>query len=87
MAQLLLLHLLAAALAPWLAKVLRTKAFPVLALAPAVSFVWLVSVSNDVRAGRGTAMFQRRANLRLSPPAGRGFRPQGRNERSEAERG
>jgi multicomponent Na+:H+ antiporter subunit A len=50
-AQLLLLHLLAAALAPWLAKALRTKAFPVLALAPAVSFVWLVSVSNDVRAG------------------------------------
>ncbi len=51
MAQLLLLHLLAAALAPWLAKVLRTKAFPVLALAPAVSFGWLVSVSGDVRAG------------------------------------
>ena len=50
-AQLLLLHLLAAALAPWLAKVLRTKAFPVLALAPAVSFAWLVSVSSDVRAG------------------------------------
>ena len=37
MAQLLLLHLLAAALAPWLAKVLRTKVFPVLAVAPAVS--------------------------------------------------
>ena len=51
MAHLLLLHLLAAALAPWLAKVLRTKAFPVLALAPAVSFGWLVSVSGDVRAG------------------------------------
>ena len=51
MAQLLLLHLLAAALAPWLSKVLRTKAFPVLALAPAVSFGWLVSVSGDVRAG------------------------------------
>ena len=51
MAQLLLLHLLAAALAPWLAKVLRTKVFPVLAVAPAVSFGWLLSVSDDVRAG------------------------------------
>ena len=51
MAQLLLLHLLAAALAPWLATVLRSKAFPVLALTPAASFAWLVSVSGDVRAG------------------------------------
>ncbi|GAB3880567.1 Na+/H+ antiporter subunit A [Terrabacter terrigena] len=51
MAQLLLLHLLAAVVAPWLAKVLRTKAFPVLAVTPAVSFAWLVSVSGDVRAG------------------------------------
>ena len=51
MAQLLLLHLLAAALAPWLAKTLRTKAFPVLALAPATAFVWLLTVATDVRAG------------------------------------
>jgi multicomponent Na+:H+ antiporter subunit A len=50
-AQLLLLHLIAAAVAPWLAKALRTRAFPVLALAPATSFVWLISVSRDVRAG------------------------------------
>ena len=52
MAQLLLLHLLAAALAPWLARTWRTKAFPVLALAPATAFVWLLTVATDVREGR-----------------------------------
>jgi multicomponent Na+:H+ antiporter subunit A len=50
-AQLLLLHLCAAALAPWLARTLRTKAFPVLALAPGVAFLWLLTVSTDVRDG------------------------------------
>ncbi|MGW5241923.1 Na+/H+ antiporter subunit A [Monashia sp. NPDC004114] len=52
MAQLLLLHLLAAALAPWLARVLRAKAFLVLAVVPAVAFGWLVAVAVDVREGR-----------------------------------
>ncbi len=52
MAQLLLLHLFAAALAPWLARTWRTKAFPVLALAPATAFVWLLTVATDVREGR-----------------------------------
>ncbi|GAA2163522.1 multisubunit sodium/proton antiporter MrpA subunit /multisubunit sodium/proton antiporter MrpB subunit [Humibacillus xanthopallidus] len=51
MAQLLLLHLIAAALAPWLAKTLRTKAFPLLALVPATAFAWLLVVATDVRDG------------------------------------
>src|SRR4029079_6201827 len=42
----------AATLAPWLAKTLRTKAFPLLALVPATAFVWLVSVATDVCDGR-----------------------------------
>ncbi|MDN5764219.1 MAG: Na+/H+ antiporter subunit A [Humibacillus sp.] len=52
MAQLLLLHLVAAMFAPALARALRARAFLVLALAPAVGFGWLVSVATDVRDGR-----------------------------------
>ena len=52
MAQLLLLHLLAAVLAPWLAAALRSRAFLVLATVPALAFGWLLSVSVDVREGR-----------------------------------
>jgi multicomponent Na+:H+ antiporter subunit A len=51
-AQLLLLHLIAAIVAPWLMHLLRTKAFLVLALVPAIAFGWLVAVSGDVRDGR-----------------------------------
>ena len=52
MAQLLMLHLVAAGFAPLLARTLRARAFLVLALAPAVGFGWLVSVATDVRDGR-----------------------------------
>ena len=51
MAQLLLLHLIAAAAAPGLVRLMRTKAFLVLALVPATAFGWLVSVSAAVRDG------------------------------------
>ncbi len=51
MAQLLLLHLLAAALAPVLVRVLRNRAFLVLALAPITGFVWLLAQSAAVRDG------------------------------------
>ncbi|HEY9493313.1 MAG TPA: Na+/H+ antiporter subunit A [Intrasporangium sp.] len=53
MAQLLLLHLVAAVVAPLLVRLLSRKAFLVLALVPATAFGWLVSVSTDVRAGQG----------------------------------
>ncbi len=53
MAQLLLLHLVAAVVAPLLVRVLYGKAFLVLALVPATAFGWLVSVSTEVRAGQG----------------------------------
>jgi multicomponent Na+:H+ antiporter subunit A len=48
-AQLLLLHLLAAVVAPWLAKVLRTKAFPVLAVTETDNGSWEVRVRFEVR--------------------------------------
>ena len=53
MAQLLLLHLVAAVLAPLLVRLLGRKAFLVLALAPASAFGWLVSISSAVRDGQG----------------------------------
>ena len=53
MAQLLLLHLLAAVVAPVLVRLFHRKAFLVLALVPATAFGWLVSVSTEVRDGRG----------------------------------
>ena len=53
MAQLLLLHLLAAVVAPAFVRLLHRKAFLVLALVPAISFGWLVSVSTQVREGNG----------------------------------
>jgi multicomponent Na+:H+ antiporter subunit A len=52
-AQLLLLHLVAAVVAPLLVSLLGRKAFLVLALVPATAFGWLVSVSSEVRAGQG----------------------------------
>ncbi|MDN5790869.1 MAG: Na+/H+ antiporter subunit A [Micrococcales bacterium] len=51
----MLLHLIAAVAAPGLVKVLRTKAFPVLALVPGIAFGWLLFVGADVRAGHGPA--------------------------------
>lgn len=51
MAQLLLLHVIAAAVAPGLVRMMHAKAFLVLALVPATAFGWLVSVSDAVRAG------------------------------------
>ncbi|MDV3221861.1 Na+/H+ antiporter subunit A [Intrasporangium sp.] len=53
MAQLLLLHLLAAVVAPLLVRLLHRRAFLVLAMVPATAFGWLVSVSSEVRAGNG----------------------------------
>ncbi len=53
MAHLLILHLAAAVVAPLLARHLRAKAFAVLSLVPAVSFVWLLSVAGEVRDGHG----------------------------------
>ncbi|HEX6057091.1 MAG TPA: Na+/H+ antiporter subunit A, partial [Intrasporangium sp.] len=53
MAQLLLLHLLAAVVAPVLVRLFHRKAFLVLALVPATAFGWLVSVSTEVRDGHG----------------------------------
>lgn len=53
MAQLLVLHLLAAIAAPGLAHLLRTKAFPLLALVPGAAFGWLLSVGGQVKDGNG----------------------------------
>ncbi|HET6666447.1 MAG TPA: proton-conducting transporter membrane subunit, partial [Intrasporangium sp.] len=53
MAQLLLLHLLAAVVAPAIVRLLHRKAFLVLALVPATAFGWLLTVSSEVREGRG----------------------------------
>jgi multicomponent Na+:H+ antiporter subunit A len=46
------MYLVAAALAPWLAKLLRAKVFAVLGVVPAVAFGWLLTVAVDVRDGR-----------------------------------
>ena len=53
MVQLLLVHLVAAAVAPVLVRFLGRNAFLVLALAPASALAWLLSVAADVRAGNG----------------------------------
>ncbi|HET8594550.1 MAG TPA: proton-conducting transporter membrane subunit, partial [Intrasporangium sp.] len=53
MVQLLLVHLVAAAVAPLLVRLMGRSSFLLLALAPASAFAWLVSVATDVRAGHG----------------------------------
>ncbi|QGG42668.1 Na+/H+ antiporter subunit A [Aeromicrobium yanjiei] len=46
-------HFLAAAIAPWLISVLRSRAFLVLAVVPLVSFGWALSQTGSVRDGEG----------------------------------
>ncbi|MFI5429070.1 proton-conducting transporter membrane subunit [Aeromicrobium sp. UC242_57] len=46
-------HLVAAAMSPWLVRILRRRAFLVLALVPLASFVWTLGQTSAVHAGDG----------------------------------